>query len=65
MPGPDIVPAPAPPHYQRLHGNTLPMVIAALEKIGPPTAIAKVLDMHQQGPLLVTLATELACIIAG
>ena len=48
-----------------LHAFTLPLVIAAIQEVGPPFAIAAVPSEEQQGPLLVTLATELACVLVG
>ena len=53
------------PHYEGLHGYTLPLTIKALEKIGLPLAILKVPDEDQRGPLIVTLALELACVLVG
>ena len=52
------------PYYERLHGYTLPIVISALKEIGHPLAIDKVCE-KQRGPLLVTLAAELAAIVVG
>jgi len=53
------------PHHEHLRGFTLPLVISTLKQVGPPLAIAKVPDERKRGPLLVTLATELASIIVG
>ncbi len=53
------------PHYERLHAYTFSLVLSALEKLGPPAALAKVGAQSQRGPLLVTLATELACVCVG
>jgi hypothetical protein len=46
-----------------LHGYSLPIVISILEEIGPPLEIAKVENEEQRGPLMVTLAMELSCVL--
>ncbi|MEO8341141.1 MAG: hypothetical protein ABI604_15760, partial [Nitrospirota bacterium] len=56
---------PAKLYYQRLHGYTLPLVIDVFQEIGLPRAIQKVSDPAERGPLQVTLATELACVIVS
>jgi hypothetical protein len=48
-----------------LHAFTLPLVIGVIKEIGPPSAIALVPREKQRGPLLVTLATELACVLVS
>jgi len=48
-------------YFSYLHGYTLAIAIPIIAKIGPPAEIAELTDDDQRGPLLVTLATELAC----
>ena len=48
-----------------LHSFAMPLVIEAIEEIGPPSAIALVPRKAQRGPLLVTLATELCSILVS
>lgn len=48
-----------------MHGYVLPMVIKAIESLGPPQTISRVFDQSQQGPLLVTLAAELTMLVVG
>lgn len=47
-----------------LHAFALPLVIEAIEKVLPPKSIALV-PKASQGPLLVTLATELCCVLVS
>lgn len=43
---------------------TFPLIVKTLEACGPPTEISKVMNSNQKGPLLVTLACELASMTA-
>jgi hypothetical protein len=54
-----------PLHYlPKLVGYTMPVVIDAIDEIKPPVEIQKIPDGAQKGPILVTLAAQLANIVA-
>lgn len=48
------------PYRGKIYYYTLPLVIEALDTIGAPHRIRKLEDEEQRGPLLATLASQLA-----